>query len=323
MVLVTSTSPTRDLLERFVLTLSGAPMPDDNSIVSSPMKGLSDIYKDLVAGTTAGMASKVIEYPFDTAKVLLQTSPVGEYQGAWDCLRKTTKERGITGLFKGLSSPLVGAMAENAVIFTMYGETCRLLEENFESLNPVWKSAIGGALSGFGVAHVLTPVEFVKCRMQAGDTSRLYRSPFDVVRAMRGTELGVAKSLFQGHLATLIREIPGGFAYFGCYEMAIQVFLGQSQSQDKRDLHPIQIMGAGSCGGIAYWTLTFPIDVVKSKIQVGQGSSSGIFTMLRQIIHHKGIHGMYRGLGITLARSIPSNAIIFLVYESILEYLNT
>ena len=58
---------------------------------------LSDGTVDFIAGTVGGFAGKLIDYPFDTVKVLLQTQHVGasgeavapRYTGAFDCLVQT------------------------------------------------------------------------------------------------------------------------------------------------------------------------------------------------------------------------------------------
>lgn len=48
------------------------------------------------------MVGKVIEYPFDTVKVRLQTQSVENpvFKGPMDCLKATMKEEGVKGLFK-------------------------------------------------------------------------------------------------------------------------------------------------------------------------------------------------------------------------------
>jgi ornithine carrier protein len=48
------------------------------------------------------MVGKVVEYPFDTVKVRLQTQSVENplFQGPMDCLKTTVKEEGFKGLFK-------------------------------------------------------------------------------------------------------------------------------------------------------------------------------------------------------------------------------
>ena len=48
------------------------------------------------------MVGKVVEYPFDTVKVRLQTQSVDSplFKGPMDCLKSTVKEEGAKGLFK-------------------------------------------------------------------------------------------------------------------------------------------------------------------------------------------------------------------------------
>ena len=45
-------------------------------------------------------------------------------QGAVDCLQRTVRTEGVSGLFKGLSAPLVMAGALNAILFSVNG-TCK------------------------------------------------------------------------------------------------------------------------------------------------------------------------------------------------------
>ncbi|KAF9580335.1 hypothetical protein BGW38_003061, partial [Lunasporangiospora selenospora] len=64
---------------------------------------------DVVAGTVGGWAQVISGHPFDTLKVRLQTQPnPPKYHGAMDCLRVTLKEEGPAGLYKGVTSPLMG-----------------------------------------------------------------------------------------------------------------------------------------------------------------------------------------------------------------------
>lgn len=46
---------------------------------------------NLIAGMGSGAFCKVIEYPFDTVKVLLQSDP-NKYKGPLDCLTQTYKQ---------------------------------------------------------------------------------------------------------------------------------------------------------------------------------------------------------------------------------------
>ena len=51
----------------------------------------------------AGMASKVLEHPFDLTKVRLQSQVLDNaprYKGPIDCLTKTWKHEGLRGLYR-------------------------------------------------------------------------------------------------------------------------------------------------------------------------------------------------------------------------------
>lgn len=76
--------------------------------------------KDILFGSIAGIVGKVIEYPFDTVKVRLQSQPDGipaQYKGPVDCFRQSWRADGIPGLYRGLSAPLVGAAVETSSLF--------------------------------------------------------------------------------------------------------------------------------------------------------------------------------------------------------------
>jgi ornithine carrier protein len=71
--------------------------------------------KDVAFGSAAGVVGKFIEYPFDTVKVRLQSS--AQYTGPVDCFRQGWQQDGFSGLYRGISAPLVGAAVETSSLF--------------------------------------------------------------------------------------------------------------------------------------------------------------------------------------------------------------
>lgn len=64
----------------------------------------------------------------------------------------------------------------------------------------------------------------------------------------------------------------------------LQTPVGGSRS----DIGPLGLMGAGALGGMAYWGVPFPFDVVKSKIQTGthgmpEGSKINVVSVLKHV----------------------------------------
>jgi len=291
---------------------------EDKTNVAHEVK---DGFKAFAAGTIAGFGAKIIEFPFDTVKVKLQTSKL--YKGPLDCFRRTIRADGLAGLYRGLLTPLVGSMAENAISFTSYSRLQRLLQDDPRKPN-LLPTLVSGMGAGFNVALLLTPVELIKCRLQVEDSrSRRYKGPLDCFRqTWRADGL---RALYTGHTATMLREIPGGAAYFGMYEVFVKAFTPVGKTKD--DVHPLLLACAGSCGGVAYWTIFFPADTVKSKMQTDSQSqgvvkkSSSFSSTFSSTFRKEGPKGLYAGLGVTLLRAVPSNFCIFFCYELTMRFL--
>lgn len=82
--------------------------------------------QDLIAGGIAGSASVVVGHPFDTYKVLLQTS-----SSSANTPNTSFSKSSILKLYKGMGAPLTSAMVVNALIFSSYGESSRLWDDLF------------------------------------------------------------------------------------------------------------------------------------------------------------------------------------------------
>lgn len=141
---------------------------------------------------------------------------------------------------------------------------------------------------------------------------------------------GGLRGLWLGQLGTLFRETGGSSAWFTTYELASRYFLSlrQRQSADitkkftKADLATHELMISGAMAGVAYNVILFPADSIKSSMQTWAELNPSMpkpsfGAAAAQIWKTRGIRGMYAGLGITVMRSAPSSAMIFLLYEKL------
>ena len=147
-----------------------------------------------------------------------------------------------------------------------------------------------------------------------------YKGPLDcVIKTIKTTGL---TGMYKGHAATFARESVGGAAWFGTYELACRAL---SYDGKKESLGPLPLMFAGAVSGIAFHTVLFPADVVKSQVQAdsltNSSSKAHYMKRLRLLYSTEGIRGLYRGFGITLLRATPANAIIFGAYELVHQAL--
>nr|XP_060612507.1 mitochondrial ornithine transporter 1-like [Anolis sagrei ordinatus] len=279
---------------------------------------------DLTAGAAGGVACVVSGQPFDTIKVKMQTFPA-LYRGFFDCSVQTYRQEGMQGLYQGTTPALLANVAENAVLFACYG-FCQEAVRRLFGLGSVLQlsdlhSAIAGSFSSVFSSMVLCPTELVKCRMQAlhemkaaGHTALSSRSStWAVVKTILRSEGPLG--FFQGLTSTWLREVPGYFFFFGGYEVSRSLFLQAGQS--KQELGALPVTVSGGVGGAAFWLAVYPIDSVKSRIQVLSmaGRQDGFLLSFLHILRTEGFMPLYCGLMPTVIRALPSNGALFLAYE--------
>ena len=94
-----------------------------------------------------------------------------------------------------------------------------------------------------------------------------------------------------------------------------------------RDLASWESALSGACAGASYNLALFPADTVKSTMQTeaelrpgsapAGGGRRSFWGVGREMYRAQGIRGLYAGCGVTVARSIPSSAVIFWIYDGL------
>lgn len=246
---------------------------------------------------------------------------------------------------------MTGAAVETSCLFFSY----RIIQDAlrvtvFPGVDhlPFAALLLSGAASGSVTSLALTPIELIKCRMQVpSETFGKQPRPLALVADVFRRE-GL-RGFWRGQLGTLIRETGGSAAWFGGYEGVSSLFRSYNQKQklalqdgavaagtatatagtagidDSLAVH--QQMIAGATAGISYNFLFYPADTIKSRLQTEDislrkaGSQRLTFWSVGAALwRQQGLKGMYRGCGITCARSAPSSAFIFSVYEGLRQF---
>ncbi|CAI4216518.1 unnamed protein product [Parascedosporium putredinis] len=327
-------------------TLDRAPSPaaaTPQDSILRPQAAALEAVEDVLYGSVAGVVGKYIEYPFDTVKVRLQSQPNTlplRYTGPLDCFSQSIRADGFLGLYRGISAPLVGAALENSSLFfferigrDLVCASGYLPQDKPLPLSALWFT---GAFSGAFTSLVLTPVELVKCKIQVpaaveGKAPPPLR-PISVVKDIYRHH-GL-RGFFHGGIGTLIREAGGGAAWFGTKATISRMFLDRRAQtattfEEREELlaKPLPLWQqafAGACAGMSYNFLFFPADTIKSRMQtapIGQSVQSQTFLSEGiSLWKQHGLRGMYRGCGITVMRSAPSSAFIFMVFDGLKTY---
>ncbi|CAG9835186.1 unnamed protein product [Diabrotica balteata] len=251
-----------------------------------------------------GVAGVFVGHPLDTVKVNLQTQCAvnPQYRGTVHCIKSLMAKEGIKGIYRGVTSPVVGVATLNAVVFGVYANVQKY-SRNPESLS---SHAVAGAAAGLFTSVISSPMELVKSRMQVAGT-QAGKNPLDcLLRIYKQRKL---LGVFQGYGITLIRDVPAFTTYFVSYEYLARTEEGQVPSS-------ATILFAGGTAGVISWIIPYPLDVLKSKIQVDGMTSkqySGLYDCFKKTVNTEGYRSLYRGMTPTLIRAFPVNAVTFFV----------
>ncbi|CAM9388823.1 unnamed protein product, partial [Discosporangium mesarthrocarpum] len=216
--------------------------------------------KDILAGTVAGFAQVAVGHPLDTIKVRLQTqsSVNPEFTGMVDCFRQTMVKEGVAGLYAGAASPLIGAMAHNAVVFFSYGLSKKIVSGGKE-LAP-FQYYMAGSLAAVPISLIEAPVDLFKIKLQAQVGKGEYEGVIDAGRKIVGV-YGV-KGAFQGLGATMLRNVPCFGAYFFCFE---NVKRSLTKAGEQSSLPACFV--AGGSAGAGFWGVWYPFETIKTRMQ--------------------------------------------------------
>ena len=86
------------------------------------------------------------------------------------------------------------------------------------------------------------------------------------------------------------------------------------------------LVTAGGLGGMACWTVVYPVDVIKSKLQTQSAKwpeYRGILDCGVALHRSGGMACLYKGIGPCLVRAAPANGVAFLLYEQTSKLLNS
>jgi len=284
--------------------------------------------KNFIAGGAGGIALVITGQPLDTIKVRLQTQNVkpGEtplYSGTLDCARKTIQQEGFKGLYKGMTTPLVGITPIYAICFLGFGigKKLQMKEPNQElSLLQIGNA---GMLAGVFTTVIMAPGERIKCllQIQSGDPKNAkYAGAMDCARQLYKEE-GLFRGVYRGTAATLLRDVPASAAYFAGYELLLRTLTPEGQS--RADLSPLRILLAGGSAGILNWIVAIGPDTLKSRFQTAPaGTYTGVRDVFSQMVRNEGISALFKGLTPVMLRAFPANAACFLGFELTMKGLN-
>jgi len=222
----------------------------------------SSVLLPLLAGAMAGTTTDIALYPLDTIKTRLQ-SPVG-----------FIKAGGFNKVYKGIGAAALGSAPGAALFFMGYEATKHRLLTNYPEV-PVPAAHMLAASMGEVLACLIrVPTEAVKQRMQANTGAfNSFGSTIKHVAKTRGL-LG----FYEGYGITLFREIPFSAIQFPLYEGLKTFYRNTFNGQEPKSYESAAF---GSVSGAVSAAATTPIDVLKTRIILGEDANGAKYNGIR------------------------------------------
>ncbi|RYP33754.1 hypothetical protein DL767_004621 [Monosporascus sp. MG133] len=303
--------------------------------------------KDLFAGAVGGVAQVLTGQPFDIVKVRLQTGT--QYASALDAAKSIYAQEGALAFYKGTLTPLLGIGACVSIQFGAFGFAKRYFESANQRAHPLSSSSTSaataaaaltgnkkdlsygqyyaaGAFAGVANSVVSGPIEHVRIRLQAQPhgAGRLYSGPLDCVRKL-SARAGLLRGLYRGEAVTVLREAQAYGVWFLAFEWMMSA--DAARNGVTRDCIPSwKVALYGGLAGEALWLSSYPLDVVKSKMQTDGFGPDARYRSMRdcfaQTYRLEGARGFWKGLAPTLLRAMPVSACTFATVEATMRLIS-
>lgn len=289
---------------------------------------LKFISSTFLIGGVSGMTAKTVIAPFDRAKIIFQTTnrPFG-FLPMFKLLRDTVSNNGFFSLWRGHTLTLSRTFPYTGLQYLCFDFYKVLLKPENKEL-PIFRRFLAGSLAGATASIVVYPLELLRSRMavQLVHKSK-HISIYDNVILLKNNH-GL-NGLFFGLNATLIGIIPYGALAFGTFETLKVMNLKSHPEQN--ELTHLQRTTNGALAGLIAQTLTYPLDVVRRRMQtegahnmelITQRQYLSVSSTLRSIYKVEGFRGLFKGVSLNWVKGPLSLGISFSIFDFLKTRLN-
>ncbi|KAK6126107.1 hypothetical protein DH2020_040221 [Rehmannia glutinosa] len=263
----------------------------------------------LLAGGIAGAFSKTCTAPLSRLTILFQVQgmhsdvAVMSKPSIWREALRIVNEEGFRAFWKGNFVTVAHRLPYSSVNFYAYEQYKSILRsipgldgQGANASADVFVHFVGGGLAGITAASVTYPLDLIRTRLAAQRKAMYYKGIRHALHTICRDEgfLG----LYKGLGATLLGVGPSIAISFSVYES----LRSHWHSQRPSDSTVLVSLACGSLSGIASSTATFPLDLVRRRMQLegaaGQARvyNMGLFGTFGHIIRAEGFRGLYRGI---------------------------
>uniref|UniRef100_A0A3Q3KNU0 Solute carrier family 25 member 42 n=1 Tax=Monopterus albus TaxID=43700 RepID=A0A3Q3KNU0_MONAL len=237
-------------------------------------------------------------------------------QEAFRLIYCTYMKDGLLSLWRGNSATMVRVMPYAAIQFCSHERYKKRLGSYYGYQGkalPPFPRFLAGSLAGTTAAMLTYPLDMVRARMAV--TAREMYSNIVHVFVRISRDEGV-KTLYRGFTPTILGVIPYAGITFFTYETLKKL---HTEKTKRPQPYPHERLAFGACAGLIGQSASYPLDVVRRRMQTAGVTGSSYRTILgtmREIVTGEGvICGLYKGLSMNWLKGPIAVGISFTTFD--------
>ncbi|KAL6531043.1 hypothetical protein OROHE_014112 [Orobanche hederae] len=317
---------------------------------------MSDALINGLAGAGGGIIAQLITYPLQTVNTRQQTErdPNKEKRklGTLEQMSQVVKQEGWGRLYGGLAPSVVGTAASQ-----MNNAESTALEQKKKGMGDgsvgMLSSLMVAALSGCVNTHTKksqpncigspSPEEVIVAAVEPPPfgTTHAIQEVYDeagvlgfwkgvfptLIMVMCIITLVIAAGIFVEQNC-MLRQVSNPAIQFMLYETFLKKLKRRrlSSSKGTNDVTALEIFLLGALAKFGATVLTYPVLVVKSRLQAKQITGGdkrhqyrGTLDAILKMIRNEGFYGFYQGMGTKIVQSVLAAAVLFMVKEELVR----
>jgi len=269
-------------------------------VLLKPVPGLY-LWQTAVAGACGAASARTFTAPLERVKIAAQT---GGERHMGTALRRILQREGVRGLFAGNGANCLRAVPTGALACTFYNVLVATTESHKRESEALSLLACGAAAAS--VANTMTyPLDVVRTRLTLREAmgAQGYSSVGDAVRGIAWNEgwRGFLRGLSPALLAVVPFVAVQNTTIDEVKAAALERGLPASTSV---------LLAAGASAGIAAQTVTFPLDVLRRRMQLPIGVRGELHGSMWEaasyLLQREGPAAFFRGITPAYCKAIPA-----------------
>lgn len=306
-----------DLIKRYFLK-QVEEAPDD--VLPATVTGgeISDIrsltaLETMCAGGIAGGLAKTIIAPGDRVKILYQVNPDRKFSltSAMRTANKIVQHSGVVGLWRGNGATLLRVIPHSAISYMTYERyQTIIMQMQGETSGNITNRFFAGAAAGATATTITYPLDLLRARMAAHwSTQPMYTNYLYAISHIVNQE-GLTV-LWHGLWPTLLGVMPYAGLSFAIFHTAKAKIVTHLQLKNDKDIPTLYLLTAGGVAGLLAQSVTYPLDIVRRRMQVHGRQFDGIGHVFRVVYEKEGLRGFFKGLSMNWIKGPIAVAVSF------------